>query len=70
MISIWIVRRMLHAIWDPVPQRVQIAVKHCILSLILLDALVCSLVCNWPYAVGIAALLAPTLLLGRWIYST
>lgn len=70
MMSIWILRRAIIAIRDPSPQRVQVAVKHCILSLIILDALVCSLICEWPYAVGIVALLVPTLLLGRWIYST
>jgi 4-hydroxybenzoate polyprenyltransferase len=70
MMSIWILRRALVAVRDPDPRQVQMAVKHCILSLILLDALVSSLVCEMPYAVGIVALLAPTLLLGRWVYST
>ncbi len=68
--SIWILRRAVIAIRDPNPWRVQGAVKHCILSLIVLDALVCSLVCDWPYGFGILALLAPTMLLGRWVYST
>jgi 4-hydroxybenzoate polyprenyltransferase len=70
MMSFWILRRALVAIRDPNPGRVQSAVKHCILSLILLDAMVCVLVCDWPYAVGIVSLLVPTLLLGRWVYST
>lgn len=70
MMSIWILRPALVAIRNPESRRVQAAIKHCILSLILLDAMVCSLVCSWPYAVGIAALLVPTLLLGRKIYST
>lgn len=70
MMSIWILRPALSAIRNPESRRVQAAIKHCILSLILLDAMVCSLVCTWPYAVGIVVLLVPTLLLGRKIYST
>ena len=68
--SIWILRRCLVAIRDPSPDQVHVTVKHCILSLILLDAMVCILMCDWPYGVGIVALLLPTMLLGRWVYST
>jgi 4-hydroxybenzoate polyprenyltransferase len=70
IMSIWTLRRTLIAIHNPESRQVQAAVKLCILSLIILDAMVCLLVCEWPYAVGIVALLIPTLVLGRWIYST
>ena len=70
MMSVWILRRALLALRDPNSGAVQGAVKLCILSLIVIDAMVCSLVCEWPYAVGIVSLLAPTVLLGRWVYST
>lgn len=70
LIAIWILRRPIIAIRDPSPRQVQPAVKNCILSLIILDALVCSLISELPFAIGIVALLAPTLMLGRWVYST
>jgi 4-hydroxybenzoate polyprenyltransferase len=66
-----IVRRCWSAIADPVPMRVQAAVKQCIVSLIVLDAAVCLAVRSpvW-WSVGILALIGPMLLLGRWVYST
>lgn len=66
-----IVRRCLAAIAHPAPAKIQVAVKQCILSLIILDAAVC-LAVRWPpwWAVGIVLLLVPTLLLGRFFYST
>jgi hypothetical protein len=45
-------------------------VKSAIVSLIVLDAAVCFLM-SGPYAaLGVLLLLAPMLLLGRWVYST
>ncbi len=68
-----IFRRCYSAILDPAPQLVQAAVKHCILSLIILDAAV-TLAVTRPsepfWALGVLALLLPTLLLGKWVYST
>ena len=51
--------------------RVQLAVKQCILSIVVLDAAICLAVRSpvW-WAVGIVMLLVPTLFLGRWIEST
>jgi len=70
MISFPIARRCLTAVADPVPTQVQRAVKHCILSLIILDATIC-LAASGPIAsVAVITLLVPTLLLGRWVYST
>lgn len=69
-LSVWILRRALVAVRDPGSTRVQGAVKLCILSLIVMDAMLCSFACDWPYAVGIVALLVPSVVLGRWVYST
>ena len=70
LITVSILRRCLVAIAAPSPRQVQSAVKQSILSLIVLDAAVALLMADWPYAVGILALLLPTLLLGKWVYST
>ncbi|MBI2480300.1 MAG: UbiA family prenyltransferase, partial [Planctomycetia bacterium] len=70
LLTVSIMRRCLVAVADPTPEQVQAAVKQCILSLIVLDASVALLMADWPYAVGILALLVPTLLLGKWVYST
>lgn len=65
-----IVRRCFAGILDPSPAKVQAGVKHAILSLIVLDAALCLAVAPPIYAIAVIALLAPALLLGRWIYST
>ena len=62
--------RCLWAVVEPVPARVQMAVKHCIMSLIVLDAAVCCVVRGLGWAVAILLLLAPAMFLGRWIRST
>jgi 4-hydroxybenzoate polyprenyltransferase len=65
-----ILRRMGQAAVAPSPPRVQAAVRLAILSVIVLDA-VCVYAVRGPLAaVVILSLLAPTLLLGRWLYST
>ena len=62
--------RCLRAIADPRASNVQIAVKQCLLTLIVLDATVVFAVQGiWP-ALCVIALLIPTMILGRWIYST
>ena len=64
-------RRCLEAVLDPEPPLVQIAVKQCILSLILFDAAITSFGTGQPeFGLGIAMLIVPTMLLGRWVYST
>lgn len=70
LLTVTILRRCLGAVANPTPRQVQSAVKQSILSLIILDASVALLMADWPYAVGILALLVPTLLLGKWVYST
>jgi 4-hydroxybenzoate polyprenyltransferase len=63
-------RRAGKALVDPAPGPVQATVKHSILSLIVFDAAVCIAVAPTPYALAVLALMAPALLLGRWVYST
>jgi hypothetical protein len=58
------------AVFDPRPARVQMAVKHCLQSLIVLDAAVCFGARGMSDAVLILLLLLPTMFLGRWIYQT
>lgn len=70
LLAFTILRRCGIAISNPTPQQVQFAVKHGILSLIVLNAAVALGVSQWYYALAILCLLIPTLILGRWIYST
>ncbi|MFN0017215.1 MAG: UbiA family prenyltransferase [Pirellulaceae bacterium] len=64
-------RRCLEAVLDPEPQFVQAAIKQCIFSLIIFDAAITTFgTGRVEFGVGIALLLAPTMLLGRWVYST
>ena len=65
-----VLRRCAAAAYDPIPENVQAAVKHSILSLIWLDAAMAIAVAGPAQGVAIAALLIPALLLGRWVYST
>ncbi len=65
-----IVRRCALAVVEPSPQRVQLAVRNAIWSLILLDAAVALLVGPLGWSVAIVALLIPTMVLGRWINAT
>ncbi len=69
LISVTIVRRAMMAVQRPIPSRVQQTVKMAILSIILFDAAI-ALLAGPVYAIATLALLAPTLLLGRWVYST
>ena len=62
--------RCLRCIQAPTPGHVQVAVKTCLMSLIVLDAVIVLAVSDVSYAVGILALLVPNLLLGQWVAST
>ncbi len=62
--------RCLRAVLQPVPTRVQMVVKQGILSLVILDASVCYVTQGPAAAMAVLALLVPTVVLGRWIYST
>jgi 4-hydroxybenzoate polyprenyltransferase len=70
LLGLLILRRPAMAIANPSPARVQIAVKECILSLVMLDAVSCFAVRGIFWAAMILLLLIPTMTLGRWIYST
>lgn len=58
------------AIREPTPQHVQLAVKRCLRSLILLDAVVCFGVRGPVWGGLILLLLVPQWLLGKYVYST
>lgn len=62
--------RLVRAILSPTPRNVQVAVKSSILTIVVLDA-ICAMGVHDVAAAGvILVLLAPALLLGRWVYST
>ncbi len=62
--------RCVQAVFEPIPARVQMAVKHCILSLVILDASVCLAVRDVRSAMMVLALIVPVMFLGQWIEST
>ncbi|HEX3725169.1 MAG TPA: UbiA family prenyltransferase [Pirellulales bacterium] len=62
--------RMARAVANPQPAQVQQAVRGAIFALVVVDAGACLAVHDRLWALAILALLAPTLLLGRWLYST
>jgi 4-hydroxybenzoate polyprenyltransferase len=70
LLGLPIARRCALALADPGPERVQAAVKHCLMSIIVLDAAVVFVVAGGGAALSVLSLLIPALLLGRWIYST
>lgn len=70
LLGFTIMRRCNLAILDPKPPLIQSAVKHAILSLIVLDAAVTLEFCHPLYAICVLSLLLPTVLLGLWVYST
>ncbi len=65
-----IVRRGANAILHPRPERVQAVVKNCIQSLILFDAAIAMGTHGSNWGIAVLALLAPMVILGRWVYST
>ncbi len=65
-----IVRRCLAAWQEPTPKRVQEAVRLCIRSLIVIDAAIVLGFCGPPWGCAVLALLAPMLILERWIDTT
>ena len=66
-----ILRRCFLAINDPRPAKIQAAVITCLFSIILIDAAICLLVSSTVgYALVVASLLLPGILIGRWINVT
>lgn len=70
VLGVLIVWRCLWAILDPIPARVRMAVALCVLSIVMLDAVVCFAVGHVFGAGMILLLLLPALFLGRWIETT
>jgi len=70
VLGIIIARRCVVAIADPRPQLVQQAVRQCIFSLVMLDAVICYAMRDVYGAIAILLLLPPMLILGRVVYST
>jgi hypothetical protein len=70
LLTVSIGRHCLNAIMNPEPQRVQMAVKFAILSLISLDAAVTLHAAGPFHALVVFALMLPALALGQWVYST
>jgi 4-hydroxybenzoate polyprenyltransferase len=62
--------RCFQTVAEPEPDVIQAAVKHCVLSLVILDAAICYVVCDIRGALIVIAFLVPAIILGRWIYST
>jgi 4-hydroxybenzoate polyprenyltransferase len=70
LLTVSILRRSITAAFDGSSVLVQGAVKHAILSIIILDAGLALAQGPPQYAIVIVALLGPALLLGKWVYST
>ena len=67
MLGVLIVWRCFRAVIEPTPARVRMAVAHCVLSIMMLDAVACYAVRGVFWAVLILLLLLPAMFLGRWI---
>ncbi len=63
-------RRCLLAILEPSPRRVQAAVRHCVQSIIVLDAAVCVGYASAYWGFVVLAMLLPTFLLAWWLNAT
>jgi 4-hydroxybenzoate polyprenyltransferase len=70
MLGLLIGWRWIWALMEPWPSRVQMAVGHSILSLVMLDAAACFAVRDVAAAVTILFLLIPAMFTQRWIAST
>jgi hypothetical protein len=71
LVGVLIVYRCVMAIMSGgEPAYVQMAVGQCLRSLIVLDAFACFAAAGLVPSIAIFCLLVPTLVLGRWLYST
>ena len=71
VLSIPILRRAIAVLFRPTHAGIQSVIKQCILSLIVFDAAVCLAARPpWHWSVMIVSLLVPSVVLGRWFYST
>ena len=69
-LSATILHRGYAAVVRPTPGLVQRSVKHCLLSLIMLDASVVLQVSPPLYGLALVLLMVPSAWLGWWVYST
>ncbi len=65
-----IARRCVLALLDPSPRRVQAAVRHCVQSVIVLDAVVCAGYVGTFWGFVVLTFLIPTYLLTMWLNAT
>lgn len=70
LVALQIIYRCGKAVWEPNPTNVQVGVKFCLLTLIVLDAAIVFAVQGQEKALLLLALLIPTIFLGKFIYST
>ncbi|MCC6508862.1 MAG: UbiA family prenyltransferase [Pirellulaceae bacterium] len=70
LIGLTVINRGVLAINHPVPRKVQLAVKHAILTIVLLDAAVAAASAGPWFGGGIALLLLPAMLIGSKFRST
>jgi 4-hydroxybenzoate polyprenyltransferase len=63
-------RRCGLAVSDPSPSRVQAAVRHCVQSIIVLDAAVCVGYASPVWGLIVLSLIFPTVLLAQWLKAT
>jgi len=62
-------RPIARAVSDPGSRNVQVAVKRCVLGLVVLDAILATAFIGLP-GLAILLLLPPALVIGKWVYST
>jgi 4-hydroxybenzoate polyprenyltransferase len=67
---IHLVRVTVRTVRNPGGPMVQYAMKTFVLGLIAFDAVIASAAHGWPAGVIVLTLLAPAVVLGRWVYST
>jgi hypothetical protein len=63
-------RRCALAVWEPSPPRVQAAVRHCVQSIIVLDAAVCVGYAGPIWGLVVLSLIFPTVILAQWLKAT
>ncbi len=70
LIGVLVAHRCVRAILDPRARLVQLAVRNCLMSLIVIDAAIVLGMAGSGWACAILVLLAPAMFLGRWISAT
>jgi 4-hydroxybenzoate polyprenyltransferase len=69
-LALFVAHRCYVAVREPTPEHVQLAVRRCLISLILIDAAICYGVRGPIWAGAILLLVIPQWLAGRYVYST